>query len=279
MPGMAGRAVSDRSVRIGPADAVALLASAGHGGSALNLHKRMRWTPGSSRLVHFREVHLFGREPLLAVYGGPRRRSVPAVQELLVDILVAAAAVPRGQLGGNDESVMIFLLLPRRWLMAIQAVHAFLRVHAHLIFVDDGVLSPYVAFRTFSSGTNQSRTRLLGFYFRARAIDKECGENQSECDHDGDEDRAKRHAKPSTQKSLVVRGATVWRTYFNRKLGGLYDALLKREILASVVQNGQEEHCANARNDEHTSERKSAPEQESFEPVQLRTRNRHKRLL
>lgn len=57
-----------------------------------------------------------------------------AAQKLLVDIFMAAATVTCCQLTcRNHETVMVFLLLPGRSLMAIQAVHALLSVLAHLI--------------------------------------------------------------------------------------------------------------------------------------------------
>ena len=93
VPRVAGRAVSNGSVGIWFAHAVALLAAAGHGGSAFSLHERMRRPSRSSRLIGFGKIHLFRREAFLAINRGPRPRGVPAVQELLVNILVAASAI------------------------------------------------------------------------------------------------------------------------------------------------------------------------------------------
>jgi hypothetical protein len=62
---------------------------------------------------------------------------VTAVQELLVDIFVAATAVAGGEFGRDHETVMVFLFLSGGRLVAIEAVHAFAGVSAHLIFVDD----------------------------------------------------------------------------------------------------------------------------------------------
>ena len=65
--------------------------------------------------------------------------------------------LPAVSLGGDDESVVIFLLLAGGGLVALQAVHAFARVRAHLILVHDGVLRARVTFRAFPGGANQVR--------------------------------------------------------------------------------------------------------------------------
>ena len=77
-----------------------------------------------------------------------------AAQKLLVNALVAAAAIARGQLGGNYESVVVFLLLCRGRLMTVEAIYTLARVHAHLVLMHDGVLGSRVAFRAFSAGAN-----------------------------------------------------------------------------------------------------------------------------
>ena len=48
-----------------------------------------------------------------------------AVQELLIDAFVTAAAIAGGEFGGDHESVMVFLLLPGGGLVTVQAIHAF----------------------------------------------------------------------------------------------------------------------------------------------------------
>src|SRR5215469_1613684 len=129
MPRVADRAGSDCAVSIRLAYTVALFTSAGHRRPTFQLYKRVRWAPGSSRLVCFREVDLLGSQPLLAVYGRPRRRGMPAAQELLINVLVATTAVASRQFGRNYESVMVFLLLPSSWLVAVQAIYTVSRVH------------------------------------------------------------------------------------------------------------------------------------------------------
>jgi hypothetical protein len=82
------------------------------------------------------------------------------------------------------------------WLVAVQAVHALLRVHAHLVFVDDRILRSYMTFGALSRGSHQGGGRLLRFYFRPRAIQQERAHNQSESNEQGNKDRAKRHGSP-----------------------------------------------------------------------------------
>jgi len=62
-------------------------------------------------VVLFGERDLFRHEVLVAVDRGPRRRGVPAADELLVDALVAAPAVARGEALGDDEAVVVPRLL------------------------------------------------------------------------------------------------------------------------------------------------------------------------
>src|SRR5947209_6538319 len=94
VPGVAGGAVADCAVAVGPSDAVALFASAGHGRSAFQLDEWMWGSASASGLIGFREIHLLGSQPLLAVNRSPGRSSMAAAQELLVDALVATPAIP-----------------------------------------------------------------------------------------------------------------------------------------------------------------------------------------
>ena len=193
VPGVAGGAVADGAVAVGPSDAVALFASAGHGRSAFQLHEWMRRTASASGLIGFREVHLLGRQPLLAIDGSPRWSGMAAAQELLVDTFVATPAIARGQLGRDHEPVMVLLLLSGRGLVAFQAVHALAGVQAHFIFVDDRVLGASVTLGAFAGSSDQVGAGLLGFYFGSRTIDQECGHDECEGNDYCDEDRAKRH--------------------------------------------------------------------------------------
>ena len=109
------------------------------------------------------------------------------VQKLLIDVFVAAAAVPRGQLGGDHEAVMILFALAGSGLMAVEAVHTFLGVQAHLVFVNHGVLQARVALGAFSRGTHEVSAGLIGFGPGPGAIDQKCSQNQSECDDNRNE--------------------------------------------------------------------------------------------
>jgi hypothetical protein len=103
--------VADRAVGVGLADAVALLAAAGHRGAAFELHKRMRRAARSAGLIGLREIHLLGREARFAVDGGPGGGGVPAMEELLVDAFVTRAAISGGEFGRDGEAVMVLLFL------------------------------------------------------------------------------------------------------------------------------------------------------------------------
>src|SRR5438067_901007 len=106
---------------------------------------------------------------------------MPAAQEFLINILVAASAISRRQFRGDYESVVFFLFLARCWLMALQAVHSFPSVHAHLVFMHYGILHSFVALRAFSSGPHQLRTRLLALHLWPRPVDQESRQNQCKC--------------------------------------------------------------------------------------------------
>ena len=76
---------------------------------------------------------------------------MPAMQKLLIDALVTAATISRSQLGRDHEAVVILFVLTGRRLMTIQAVHAFLRMLTHFVFVHDRVLRARGTPHTFPS--------------------------------------------------------------------------------------------------------------------------------
>ena len=92
-----------------------------------------------------------------------------APQVFLVDRLVTAPAIPGCQLRRNDEAVMVFLRLAVRWLMAVQAVDALLRVTAQLVLVDDRVLLLAVALGTLAGRPHECGRRLIGCQRRSNA--------------------------------------------------------------------------------------------------------------
>jgi hypothetical protein len=122
---------------------------------------------------------------------------MPAAQELLINVLVATTAVASRQFGGNYESVMVFLLLPSSWLVAVQAIYTVSRVHAHFVLVDYRVLGSEVTLRAFASCPDQGCSRLLGLDLWSCTIEQKRSQNKGEGNHDGDEHGAKRHSDSS----------------------------------------------------------------------------------
>src|SRR5215470_6076590 len=188
--------VSDRAVSVRPSHTMALLTPTGFRRRSFQLRQWISGATGTSRLIGLRKIHLLGGEPLLAMDRSPRGRCVAAAQELLINALVAAAAVTRCQLAGDYETVVIPLLLPRRWLVAVQAIHALSRVHAHLILVHYRVLGSRVTFCALSGGPDQVRSRFLRLHFRPGAVDQQCRQDKRERQNHSEKERAKRHAKP-----------------------------------------------------------------------------------
>src|SRR5215472_1907892 len=96
-------------------------------------------------LEPFRELDLLRLQSLGAEHRGPRDRGVAAVQELLVDGLVTAPAIPRREACHDREAMMVLPLLPSGRLVAVEAGDALPCVPAHLVFVHDRVLLRGVA--------------------------------------------------------------------------------------------------------------------------------------
>ena len=121
MPGVARRAGADRAVIVRPADAVALLAAAGHRRAALQRDERMR------RPLRVPGLIGLGERDLLRAQCPSRRRLPPTIPPragcagIAGRRLVAAPAVARRQIRRDHEAVMLFVLLIRGRLMAIEA--------------------------------------------------------------------------------------------------------------------------------------------------------------
>jgi hypothetical protein len=113
------------------------------------------------------------------------------MEELLVDAFVTAAAIAGSEFGGDDKSVMVFLFLPGRGLVALKAIDALFGVGTHLIFMNDRILRAGVALGALSCGTDEIRSGLLCIKFRAGAIDEEGRDDESKGDDDCDEDGTK----------------------------------------------------------------------------------------
>src|SRR5215831_390387 len=209
VPGVTNGTVPDSAVGVRLPHAVALITSAGFGRGSFQFSQWIGGASSAARLVGFRKTHLFGRQSFLAVNRGPGRCGVATAEKFLINVLVAAAAVSRRQLGGDDESVVILLFLALGGLVAFEAVHALAGVHAHLELVHHRILGSDVTFCAFSGGPDQVGSRLLCLYLRSGAIEQERCQNESKCNHDGDEDRAKRHTKPPLENSHDL-GRPVW---------------------------------------------------------------------
>ena len=121
-------------------------------------------------------------------------------QELLIDRFVAAAAIARGQFGCDHKSVMIFLLLARRGLVALKAIDPFAGMRAHLVLVNDRILSTGVAFRAFPCRAHQIGGRLIGFDLGTSSVNQKRGEDKRERNDDGNEDGTERHDRPQKWK-------------------------------------------------------------------------------
>src|SRR5215469_17231790 len=118
---MACCAGADGAVVIWLADSVALLAATHHRRRAFRRDEWMRRAFRSSGLILFCEGDLFRLQSLLAINRRPGCCCVTAAQEFLINTLVAGAAVSRGKMCGDYESMMVLLLLAFRWLVAIKA--------------------------------------------------------------------------------------------------------------------------------------------------------------
>jgi len=206
MPGVTCRAVADRAVAIGPADGVALLASAGHRRAPFKLYEGMGWSSRASGLISLGKIHLLGREPFFTIDRSPGGRGMTTVKELLVNALVTTAAIARREFGRDYESVMIFFFLSRGRLMALQAVHTFTGMSAHFILVNHRILRTRVTLGAFAGSANQSRRGLLGFTRGPGPINNECSQNESESDYYCDKNRAEGHCHgdPPTLKAYCI---------------------------------------------------------------------------
>jgi len=119
----------------------------------------------------FREVDLFGRETLLSIHGRPGGTGVAAVEELLIDRFMAAAAVSRREFRRNHKPVMVLFVLPGCRLMAIKTSYAFVGVLAQLIFVNYRILGTGMAFSALAGGPNKLSARLFGLGFWTCTVD------------------------------------------------------------------------------------------------------------
>ena len=90
--GVAGMALCtspDRSIIIGLADGVALLATRSRGRVSFREHQRIGWPFCAARLELFAEGNLFRTQTLLSVDGGPTGSRVTAAKKFLIDAFMA----------------------------------------------------------------------------------------------------------------------------------------------------------------------------------------------
>jgi hypothetical protein len=113
------------------------------------------------------------------------------MQELLVNTLMAAAAISGRQMGGNYESVMVLLFLTTSRLVAVQAIHALPGMQTHFVFVDYRVLGSRVTLGAFPGGSNQFCTGLFTLSLRAGAVHQKRGQYQGKGNHDREKYRSK----------------------------------------------------------------------------------------
>ncbi len=206
VPRVATGAGSEGAIGIRLANAMALFASAYHRRRAFQLGEGMRRALSPAGLIRLREVHLLGGQALLTINRRPRRGRVAAVEKLLVNLLVTTAAVASGEPDCSDnKAVVIFLLLIRCWLVTLQAVHAFLGMPAHLIFMNDGVLRALMALGTLSRGANQLARWLAGFSFGTGAVNQKCPDDKAERNNNCDEHRSERHWGPPAIRLRATR--------------------------------------------------------------------------
>ena len=163
--GVTSGAGPDGAVGVGLAvDAVATGAASLDGGLALQADERIRRPLRTTRLKLLAERDLLRGEALLSVDSGPGRRGVPAVQKLLILLIVTTPAVGGRHRFRDLEAVMVHLVLMFRRLVAVEATDTFLGVHAQFVLMDDGVLLLGVAFGALArrSGLKWSARGLLG---------------------------------------------------------------------------------------------------------------------
>src|SRR6185437_1387752 len=137
---------------VGAADAMALRAAAGHGSVAFEIDERVRRAFAGPRVVFLGKGDLLFSQPAFAIHRRPGGRRVPSAQKLLIDRLVAVAAIAGRQSRGDDEAVMVDLRLIGGLLMTIEAVHVFLGMYAQLVFVNDGDRLPGVPLGALAGG-------------------------------------------------------------------------------------------------------------------------------
>ena len=137
---VASGAITNRAVFVRTPNAVAGEATAFDCRGAFQKSECVRGALYTARLELFGKGDLSGREILVARDRSPSGRGMTAVKKLLVHGFVAGPAIGGCGAGINDKTVVVFALLTRDDLVAIEAIYAFARVGAHLELVNNRVL-------------------------------------------------------------------------------------------------------------------------------------------
>ena len=116
-----------------------------------------------------------------------------AAQVLLVDRLVAGAAVGGRHAGGDDEAMMVVAFLSIGGLMTLQTVDLLACVNAQLVFVDDRILQVGVALGALAGGAHEFGGGLLRYHARPIPVDRVSGHQQGSADDKSDKHGSKGH--------------------------------------------------------------------------------------
>src|SRR5215471_2404821 len=113
MPGVASCAVANRAVFVWLADTMAAGAAAFRGCRTLQPGERMWRALYCARLILLGKSNLLGCKILVPANGGPRRRGVTALQELLINRFVTRPAIGRRDGGIDHKAIVIGPFLTR----------------------------------------------------------------------------------------------------------------------------------------------------------------------
>ena len=191
MARVAVRACADRPVGIRAADRMTLQTSARLRDRTLERADRVRRAIDGAGMVLLCECDLFRLEVHGTSHRRPRRRGVPAAQELAIFGGVTARAIRRGQIACEREAAMRVALLRFGRTVAIEAVHSPRGVTAHLVLVHDRRRLARVTLGAFAGGAHAGGGGLLGFDTRPQRVDDERRHDQRDGDDDSDENGSK----------------------------------------------------------------------------------------
>jgi len=180
-------ATANGAIVVRLADGMALLATGGYGGMTFKQCERIRRTIDSAGLVGFAEGNLLRGKPLRTMDRCPTGSGVATAQKLLINAFMAGTAVAGSQAIADDKAVVIYLLLVRPRLVAIQTGHAFFCMGRHFVLMYHRILQASVTLRALTRCADKVRRRLLNFDLGASVIDKECSKNKRKRTYDSNE--------------------------------------------------------------------------------------------